>query len=332
MLQVTEELHITPHNTSGGTWLEVVLNRPHALNALTQAMCESLYTLFSTADQNPLLHGIVLRGAGEKAFCAGGDIRTIYHNGPTHQTASIKFFEQEYAMNKALFHLKKPCIALWDGITMGGGVGVSLYGSHRIATEKLTFAMPETGIGFFPDVGGSYFLSRLPVSVGLFLGLTGARAGWEDARHLGLATHALPHTKISLCLEHLNLWDGKQSLERYINEWLGVHSAEQFTTQLPYDKIKHYFSVKSIDQLFENLTKSSDPWATEQLHILSQKSPSSLQLTVTALQKGHCLSFDQVLGEDLKMAQKCLATSDFYEGIRAAVIDKDQKPQWNTSP
>ncbi|MEZ5839924.1 MAG: enoyl-CoA hydratase/isomerase family protein [Hyphomicrobiales bacterium] len=174
----------------------VTLNRPQALNAVTLDMVRALHARLDKWARSDKVHHVVVRGSGEKAFSAGGDIRNLYDWGRSGNELWRDFYREEYRLNAAIKHFPKPYVALIDGIVMGGGVGVSLHGSHRVASEKLMFAMPEVGIGIFPDVGGSWFLPRLPGEVGTYLALTGARMGLEDARWTGIANHACPSARL----------------------------------------------------------------------------------------------------------------------------------------
>lgn len=192
----------------GGDLGLILLNRPEALNALTHTMCQALHQQLIQWQADPGIKGVVIRGSGDRAFCAGGDVRAIYayHHAPDE---ALVFFHDEYAMNRAIYHFTKPYIAFCDGITMGGGVGVSFYGSHRVATEYYRFAMPETRIGFFPDIGAGYFLSRAPQALGFYLGLTGDHIGPNEAAALGWVDALVRRSALDKLLEVLKnmAWD-----------------------------------------------------------------------------------------------------------------------------
>lgn len=215
-----------------------------------------------------------------------------------------------------------------DGITMGGGAGISINGNYRIATERLIFAMPETGIGFFPDVGGTYFLSHCPDNIGIYLGLTGAKLNAAEANQLGFVDYIIPHTSITKLIENL------KSSSIYIPNVLKQYSLKQFIFDdapvLKYrDEIKVCFSAQTIEEVIENLNKQGSTWGKEVIKTLLQKSPTSLKVTLKQLHLGKHMNFASCMKLEYRLAKNFLNKSDFYEGIRAAIIDKDQKPQWH---
>lgn len=309
----------------------VTLNRPDALNALTLEMCQTFERHLAEIEREPEVAAVVIRGAGTRAFCAGGDIRAIYDAALGGDPLTAAFFWAEYRLNRRIFHFPKAYVALIDGVTMGGGVGVSAHGSDRVATERTTFAMPETGIGLFPDVGASHLLPRLPGKLGLYLGLTGYRMKAADCLYSEVATHtvegaALPEVEEALIGAD---WDGDPvavaaaTIERLAVDPgeppLAAHRAE----------IDRCFDAGSVEQILDKLAAEDSDWARDTLAHLGTRSPTSLKITFRALQEGAWLDFDQAMVMEYRLSQACIAGHDLREGIRAVVIDKDNAPVWD---
>lgn len=314
----------------GGNLGEIVLNRPKALNALTRNMCYRLRERLQFWESDSAIKAVIIRGAGDRAFCAGGDLRPIYCNGPKQAFDSEAFFRDEYRMNTAIFHFKKPFISFLDGITMGGGAGVSLHGSHRIGTERLLFAMPETAIGFFPDVGAGYFLSRCINKMGLYLGLTGERIGVADAKELGLVNQVVASNRQSDVMEALIQSAFKpedtKRVSEIIDEFSMVSSGDP---RLPVQQINTCFSGESIEDILLRLEESNNEWSHLTIQSLLSASPTSLKVSLAYLQRSERMEFDEIMSMTFNMATQFLRAPDFYEGIRAAIIDKDHAPKWN---
>jgi enoyl-CoA hydratase len=305
----------------------ILLNRPKALNALTLNMCEQLLPQLRAWKKDPAVKAIVVVGAGEKAFCAGGDVVRLYEDGKARKPYPRAFWSTEYRCNVLIKRFPKPYIALIDGIVMGGGVGLSVHGSYRVATDKTTFAMPETGIGLFPDVGGSYFLPRLPGATGAFLGLTGKRLKGPDCVALGLAQAYVPHDRLAALEDALTKTDGTPENVAAITA--------QFATQVTgapieaeRDNIEKHFSHNSVEAILDSLTSDSSEWAQAQLAALKTKSPLSMKTTLRQIQTGATLSFEDCMRMEWRMANRAALDNDFYEGVRALLVDKDNKPQW----
>jgi enoyl-CoA hydratase len=313
----------------------ILLDRPKVLNALTEAMCIQIHQQLDQWKIDDTIKAVVIQGAGDKAFCAGGDIRWIYDNGPEKAKASSSFFLNEYRMNHAIFHCNKPYIALLDGITMGGGCGVSMHGSHRVATEHLMLAMPETGIGFFPDIGAGYFLSRLKDASGLYLGLTGNRIGWADALYTGLATHALARDNISAFIGVLASTAFGDSAHDAVDQVLSEFRAEVGSSELlQYRELMlRIFSLPSVDAVVQALSTCHDSadqvWCEKALVPISRKSPTSVHVAFSQIQRAKTMSFDEVMQMEFRLAMSMIEQGDFYEGVRAAIVDKDRNPQWS---
>ena len=241
-----------------------------------------------------------------------------------------EFFSDEYQLNRCIYHYPKPYIALLDGITMGGGVGLSIHGSHRVGTERLLFAMPETGIGFFPDVGGTYFLPRLPGLTGYYLGLTGARIKVDDCTALGLINHKLNHDAIPDLIKALAATrfstDANTSVTNIITQFASpVTTSAILEAQTDLDSCFAGASIEAIQALLE---ASPHPVCQDALAAMKKKSPTSLKVTLQALNNGRNMDFDSCMQQEFRLVSRFLLAHDFIEGIRAVIIDKDQSPVW----
>ncbi len=301
----------------------ITLNRPKALNALTLNMVRLMHPQLEAWAGDDRIHHVVVTAAGDKAFCAGGDIRQLYEWGRAKDPTFLDFYREEYLLNTLIKRYPKPYVAIMDGITMGGGVGISVHGSHRVATERLTFAMPETGIGLFPDVGGSYFLPRCPGRIGLYLGLTGHRLTAADAAYAGIATHfAESIVGDGLVDELCSSSDVDACLRTYANS-PGSAGLEENRAL-----IDHHFSAASVQAIIDSLNGGSDPWCTKTVAVLAQKSPTSLQIAMHQLTLGADLSFEDCMRMEFRIVNRVFSGHDFFEGTRAIIIDKDQAPDW----
>ncbi len=309
----------------------VTLNRPKALNALSRAMCVELLERLVSWEEDPGVAAVVIRGAGERAFCAGGDVVAIYESARGDGRVAADFFHAEYRMNRALYHFAKPVISLVDGLVMGGGVGISAHGSHWVATERTLFAMPETGIGLFPDVGGSYFLPRLPDALGTYLGLTGARIKAADCRFTGIASDYCESGQLDALVEALATADWADDLEATATRVLAEAAADPGPAPLAEqaEAIARCFSQDTVEGIVAALEAEDTAWAEETRRGLVERcSPTSLKLTLRQLRQGLALDFDQAMVMEYRLARACVAGHDLAEGIRAAVIDKDRTPKW----
>ena len=306
----------------------ITLNRPKALNALTHGMCLAMIEALQAWRNDDEVQAIVVDGAGEKGFCAGGDILQLHNSGKAGDDKAWLFWRDEYQLNTLIHHYPKPYVALIDGITMGGGVGVSVHGSHRVAGDRTMLAMPETGIGFHPDVGGAYFLPRLAGEIGTWMGLTGARLKAPDCVAAGLATHYCPSGQYDALIEALESADltGEDALEVLLEEFSGDPGDSDLS--VTGGLIDAAFAGDSVDDILARIEAAGDPWSAKQAKILGTKSPTALKLTLACLRKGADLSFEDVMRQDLRVSSWCLTGTDFYEGVRAVIIDKDQAPKW----
>jgi len=304
----------------------IMLNRPKAFNALTANMIAQMQDMLEHWQNLKEISHVIIEAAPGKAFCSGGDIRIIYELGRAKDPKAQEFFQGEYRLDATIKNFKKPYIALMDGITMGGGVGVSLLGSVRVATENFLFAMPETGIGLFPDVGGSYFLPRCPGELGMYLGLTGARLKAADALYAGLIDYYVPATKLNDLKEALLNSDHPAAIVKKFAENPGKPPLEQHR-----EMIDELFAGETLEEIIANLAQDGSDWAKETLGIIAKKSPTSLKITFHQLRVGADLSFNDCMMREYRMTSRILQGHDFFEGIRATVIDKDMMPKWQPS-
>lgn len=301
----------------------VTLNRPAALNALNARMCVAMDAELARWQEDPAIGAVVVRGAGERAFCAGGDIRALYEAGRAGGAAATDFYRHEYRLNARIRHFPKPYIALLHGIVMGGGAGVSVHGSHRIADATALFAMPETGIGLFPDVGGSYFLPRLPGGIGLYLALTGARLKQADMSYAGIATHCVAASNWPALIERLA--DGMP-----IHVALEGKTADAAPPPLAEHRavIDRCFCAASVEAVLAALDREEDAWAASVAASVRTKSPTSLKIGFRELREGGRLSFDDCMRMEFRMVARVMEGHDIFEGVRAAIIDRDKAPRW----
>jgi enoyl-CoA hydratase len=291
----------------------VTLNRPKALNALSLEMIRGLHRQ--------------LDDWGERAFSAGGDVRSIWDAGNQREAFGARFFREEYRLNRAVKVFPKPYIAFIDGVVMGGGAGISLHGDYRIVTERSLFAMPETGIGLFPDVGTSFVLSRLPGCLGLYLALTGARLKAADCLYCGLADAYLTSARLPALEDALAAADQPLEAARAV-----VAAATAAPGPPPLaarrEAIDRCFAGESVEEILAALEREADEWGPETAELLRRRSPTSLKVTFEELRRARELDFDRALTMEYRLSQGCVAGHDFFEGVRAVVIEKDGRPDW----
>lgn len=297
-------------------------------------MIRQIYPQLKKWEQDPETFLIIIKGAGGKAFCAGGDIRALSEAKRAKQSLTQDFFREEYTLNNAIASCQKPYVALIDGITIGGGVGVSIHGRFRVATERTLFAMPETGLGLFPDVGGGYFLPRLQGKLGYFLALTGFRLKGREVHRAGIATHFVDSEKLHKLEEELLALKSPSA-----EDIAGVLESHQAQSKMDQDKsavfeehmdkINSCFSANSVEQIIENLRQDGSPFAIQQLKVINKMSPTSLKITLRQLMEGSSKTLPEVLTMEYRLSQACMEGHDFDEGVRAVLIDKDQSPKWN---
>ena len=302
----------------------VTLSRPKALNALTLDMIRAYYPRLKAWNEDPAIRAVVISGEGEKAFCAGGDVRAVYDSVKTTPSDMYRtFFQEEYRLNRLIHRLSKPYVALIDGITMGGGLGLSRHGSHQIATERTMASMPETGIGLFPDIGATWFLNQCPGKIGLYLALTGARVLAADAVHVRFATHYAPSAALEGFRKDVAAGADVEAAIAAIATDPGPAPLASVRAE-----IERTFAGDSVEAILAALAAEDSDWARETLRILQAKSPTSLKVTFEQLRRGAGLAIEEVLVMEYRMTQAFMSGHEFFEGIRAVLIDKDQSPKW----
>jgi enoyl-CoA hydratase/carnithine racemase len=312
----------------------VTLNRPQALNTLSLAMYRRFDPQLIAWGADESVRAIIVRGAGDRAFCAGGDVRAIHdarREGGGSGDYKADFFREEYRLIERVHRFPKPYIALVDGITMGGGCGVSINGGFRIASERTVFAMPEVHIGLFPDVGASRFLNLCPGRIGLYMALTGARVRAADALYCGFATHYVPHARLGeLTAALAGLEWRKGDPAQQVEAAIAHFAAEAGEARLPalQAAIDRCFADGSVEAIVAALRQERAAWAEEALAAIARASPISLKITFHQLMLGRGMSVEEALTLEYRMTQHVMAGHDFFEGIRALLVDKDNRPRW----
>ncbi|MCC3772445.1 enoyl-CoA hydratase/isomerase family protein [Streptomyces sp. UNOC14_S4] len=304
----------------------ITLNRPRAINALTHAMVRRVDAALAAWEHDDSVATVVIDGAGERGLCAGGDIRLIHDDarGGGEARATRAFWRDEYHLNSRISHYPKPYVAIMDGLVMGGGVGISAHGSVRVVTERSALAMPETGIGFAPDVGGTYLLSRAPGELGTHLALTTARLDAGDAVRSGFADHFVPAARLGAFTAALAETDAAEAVRAFGEPAPdGALAAHQ-------EWIDHCYAADSVEEILARLTASGIPEAKEAAEAIRTKSPTALKVTLAALRRAARLaSLDEVLDQEYRVSCASLSDPDLVEGIRAQVVDKDRRPRWH---
>jgi enoyl-CoA hydratase len=302
----------------------LTLNRPRAINALTHAMARRIDDALTAWEDDPAVTTVVIRGAGERGLCAGGDIRAIHADARAGGTASFAFWRDEYRLNARIARYPKPYVALMDGIVMGGGVGLSGHGSVRVVTERSRVAMPETGIGLVPDVGGTWLLGRAPGELGTHLALTGAQAGAADAILAGLADHYVPSAELPALTAELTRRPAAEAVARF------ARPAPPGELAARRDWIDACYSGDTVEEIVQRLTDSGIPEAKETATVLLGRSPMALKATLAAVRGARLLdSLEAALTIEFRLSCAAFAAPDLVEGIRAQVVDKDRDPRWS---
>jgi enoyl-CoA hydratase len=316
----TEPTIIARREGAVGTLL---MNRPKTLNALDLAMIRGFQSALDAWTGDAAVRLVVLEGAGGRAFCAGGDVRSIRESAIAGDTASIEsFFAEEYAVNRGIAHFGKPWISLIDGVCMGGGIGLSIHGAPRVVTEHALLAMPETAIALFPDVGTSWNLPRLPGAIGTWLALTGARMRGADSVHAGLATHFVPREALPALREALLAGDAA-----VVERFAAPPPEASFAAHRP--AIDRCFGRDSVLDIIHALEAEGTDWAKEQVAILRRMSPTSLCVSLELLRRGAAKTLDECLEMELLLTRVVVNRHpDFREGVRSVLVDKDGKPNW----
>ena len=308
----------------------IVLNRPKALNALTLAMTRLIASALDEWDRDGAVEQIVFLGAGDRAFCAGGDIRRLYELGRAgDHTAQRTFWREEYQLDRRIKTYPKPIVALVDGIVMGGGVGLAMHASHAVAGERFVFAMPEVGIGFFPDVGAAWLLPRLPFCMGVYFALTGLRADAGDALAVGLARTFVPSTSFPALARALE----EEPLETALTRFSAPPPPSKLIAQA--EAIEACFSRPDRSAILEALGRAGAEgrgFAAEAQAAMMEKSPTSQAIALRQMALGATVDFDEALRMDYRIVSRICLGHDFYEGVRAVIVDKDNRPRWNPPP
>lgn len=316
-----------------GTAGLVTLNRPHALNAVSHAMVRALTQRLAEWQHDGAVTRVVILANGGRAFSAGGDLRGLYELGRAGRyDEALEFFREEYALNTCIKSYRKPYVALIDGIVMGGGAGVSIHGSHRVAGDRFAFAMPEAGIGFFPDIGATWFLTRMPGELGTYCALTGERLNAADGVAAGIATHRvgagrLPELTEALC--------GAIPVDAALGAF--AQSAGEGPVVARRPAIDRLFKGDRIEDILAALDQEADAGGTHAdfarmtAALIRTKSPLSLKVTLRQLRLGRSLDFEECMRTEFRIVSRVMRGHDFYEGIRAVIIDKNQAPRWQPS-
>ncbi len=313
-----------------GTAGLVTLNRPQALNAVTLIMVRHLHQQLDHWRDDPGVTRVVIMGAGGRAFSAGGDLRQVYELGRGgHQDEALIYWREEYALNSLIKHYPKPYVALLDGIVMGGGVGVSVHGSHRVAGDKFLFAMPEVAIGFFPDVGATWFLPRMPGELGAFCAVTGERLGSADAVSAGIATHRVSSADIPDLVDALC---DAAPVDLVLAANARAPEAGPVTSRRA--AIDRAFAADTIETILANLDREARTggtdaqWAGTTAATIRSRSPTSVKLALAQVRWGRARNFAECMRAEFRIVSRIVYDHDFYEGVRALIIDKHNQPRW----
>ena len=322
MNDISTEAEVIVERRGRALWL--TLNRPAALNALNRPMALAIHRALFDGAADPDVALICIEGAGDRAFCAGGDVATLARHGRADKALFEGFFHDEYRMNQAIARLVTPYVAILDGVTMGGGVGLSIHGPFRVATERTLFAMPETGIGLIPDVGGTHALSRLPGEIGTWAALTGSRLKAADCVYAGIATHFVPEARLNVLRDVLAT--GDEAVATLLDTLDG--NAGPGSLEVLRDGIDFHFGHDSVEAILASLDDGDD-WAREQAALIRKMSPTSCKLTLQGLRMGADASIEDALITEYRMVCEIRNGHDFFEGVRAQLIDKDRNPLWS---
>jgi enoyl-CoA hydratase len=310
-----------------GSLRHLTLNRPQALNAITLDMVATMTANLRDWAQDAAVGAVLIDGAGERAFCAGGDIRALYDGAKSGDSLPARFWASEYRLDVLIARYPKPVIAVMDGLVMGGGVGLSAHAAYRVVTERATIAMPEVGIGYFPDVGVSFLLARAPCELGTYVALTGSRLNAQDAVFCGLANSPMPASRLNEipalladCRDTKEVWPA-----------LGTLGASPSRGKLvkARDWIERCFGRETVEEIVDALSSCDADGAAEALDAMGKASPTSLKITLRNLRTARSFTrVEESFQQDYRMSLACIAGHDFIEGIRAQIVDKDRKPAW----
>jgi len=310
-----------------GALRRLTLNRPKALNALTLGMSETMTRYLQTWADDPAVGAILIDGSGDRAFCAGGDLRALYDGAKAGNSVPAQFWSTEYKLDVLIARYPKPVMVIMDGLVMGGGVGLSAYAGHRVVTERSAVALPEVGIGYFPDIGASYLLARAPDHFGYYLALTGSRIGPADAIECGLADIHIPVAKLSALPAAL----AECRTDADVRKRLGELAEPPTPGRLPATQqwINHCYSAAQVEEIFERLRGAHLPDADAARTTMQKASPTSLKITLRNVREAASFKrVEECFQQDYRISLACIAGHDFIEGIRAAIVDKDRNPAW----
>ena len=304
----------------------ISLNRPKVIHSLNLAMCEAMRdTLIEWRDDDSV-EAVIIDHSEGRGFCAGGDIAMLQASGKKDGKEGREFFYKEYQLNHLLFEYAKPVVAFMDGITMGGGVGISQPAKYRVATENTRFAMPETGIGLFPDVGGGWFLSRLAGRLGQFLALTGARLDGAECKEVGLATHYVPSENLEEAKQRIS--ENPDRIDGILGQLSDIVPPARIADNL--DKIDKFFASDVYEEILAALDADDSDWALKERDTLGTKSPQTCKVALRQLKEGAAMeTFADEMRNEYRIGSRVLVRHDFIEGVRALIVDKDNDPKWN---
>lgn len=309
----------------------ITLNRPQALNALTLDMVRRIWDALVAWRDERAVEVVLLDGAGERALCAGGDVRSIYDSRSQGPGFARAFWSEEYRLNALIHRYAKPYVALQDGIVMGGGIGLSSHARHRVVTERSMLAMPETGIGLIPDVGGTWILAHAPGELGTYLGLTGARMSGSDAIQTGFAGTFLPSSDLEELKAQLIDPSGG-AIDEIIDAIESEHAVPVSPLMALKPEIDRIFSGDSVEEIMRALNTTTADWAQKARKDLTEKSPLALKATLAALRNARSLpSLEAALDIEYRLCTRLFERGEFPEGVRALIVDKDKNPKWTPS-
>lgn len=317
----TPEVHFAVDRGVG----RIILDRPKALNALTLGMIREIEPKLRAWAEDPDIREVLITGAGDRAFCAGGDVRSLHEKQDANPNYAADFFREEYTLNRLIKRYPKPYVAILDGITMGGGVGLSVHGRYRIATDRTTFAMPEMAIGFFPDVGGGYVLARCADRIGYYLALSGGRTKAADSIYTGDATHYVGDDNLADFVAAIGDAPIESLLERYASD-PGPAPLSKIA-----DAIARCFSHDTVEGMIAALDGETGAWAERAVANMRHVSPTSLKVAKEQLDRAAGLDFEANMVMEYRISQHFMTQHDFREGVRAVLVDKDNAPQWRPS-
>ena len=315
------------YSENGNTAI-ITLNRPNNLNALNYEMIISIEECLKNINKNKNIKLVIFKGEGDKAFCAGGDVKSFYEENLTNINKLRKnFFYREYKLNYLIKKYKKPIISFVNGICMGGGVGIAMHSSIVVVSENVKFAMPECTIGLFPDVGSSNFLSKLKSNIGLYIALTGKRLVSGDLIELGLANYCVSRNNFKSLEKRLINIKNMRSIHKIIDEYSEKTNSSIFPSLNK--NINSIFKYNKVEKIISLLESSNEIWAEEAFKAMNKSSPTSLKISLKQLRLSKYKSFKDNLIMDYRLSQSCMTGVDFYEGVRSVLVDKDFKPIWS---